>query len=59
MTTDEQLAASLEAAEGRLTELQQRLVECAFGTDKRGRIYDQILATRREITRLSTLQPTA
>ncbi|MBV6697455.1 hypothetical protein KV557_09995 [Kitasatospora aureofaciens] len=53
-TIDQQL----DAAEAKLTELQQRFVECDFDADERGRIYDQIVATRREIDRLSTLQPT-
>lgn len=54
MTIAEQIAA----AEARLTELQQRFVNCAFDADERSRIYDDIRATRREIDRLSTLQPT-
>lgn len=54
MTIDQQLAA----AEAQLTELQQRLVDAAGDPAKRGRIYDQIRATRREIDRLVPLQPT-
>jgi hypothetical protein len=53
-TIDQQFAA----AQARLTELQQRFIECAFDADERGRIFDQIRATRREIDRLSSLQPT-
>ncbi|NUQ98590.1 MAG: hypothetical protein HOY79_19225 [Streptomyces sp.] len=53
------IADQLAAAEARLTELQQRLVDAADDPAKRRRIYDQILKTRREIDRLSTLQPTA
>ena len=48
MTIDQQLAA----AEARLTELQQRFIECAFDADERRRLVDQIRATRDEITRL-------
>jgi hypothetical protein len=55
MTIDQQLAA----AEARLTQLQQRFVECAWDADERGRVYDQICTTRREIDRLTQLQPTA
>ncbi|MQS14505.1 hypothetical protein F7Q99_20105 [Streptomyces kaniharaensis] len=58
MIADEQIAEQLDAANGRLTELQQRLIEYASDADERGRIFDQIRATRREIDRLSTLQPT-
>ncbi|MFE5582542.1 hypothetical protein [Kitasatospora sp. NPDC056531] len=54
MNIDQQLAA----AEARLTQLQHRLVEYASDADERGRIYDKIRATRREIDRLSNLQPT-
>lgn len=54
MTIDQQLAA----AEARLTELQHRLIEHASDADERGRIYNDIRKTRREIDRLSTLQPT-
>jgi hypothetical protein len=55
VTIDQQLAAT----QNRLTELQQRFIEYASDADERGRIYDQIRAARREIDRLSTLQPTA
>ncbi|MFE6500754.1 hypothetical protein [Kitasatospora sp. NPDC057738] len=55
MTTAEQLAA----AEGRLTELQLRFVAVAWDADERGRVYTAICETRREIDRLTSLQPTA
>ncbi|MFH8380654.1 hypothetical protein ACH4E7_06890 [Kitasatospora sp. NPDC018058] len=55
MTIEQQLAA----AEARLTELQQAFVDEAYDHDKRRRLFDQIRETRGEITRLSSLQPTA